>query len=108
MTVAVKNDNKRPLVVPTTVRRKAGFKSGEELEFSASGGVITIAPKLTAADEYTPEARRAIDERLAKGEAEIKAGRVDGPFTAKDAAAFIERLAKQRALTGKRPTRSRK
>ena len=84
MTVAVKNDNKRPLVVPPTVRREAGFKSGEELEFRASGGVITIVPKLAAAtDEYTPEERRAIDERLAKAEADIEAGRVHGPFTAK-------------------------
>src|ERR1035437_633220 len=46
MTVAVKNNNKTPLVVPSAVRRKAGFKSGQELEFKASGGVITIVPKL--------------------------------------------------------------
>ena len=45
MTVTVKN--KTPLVVPPAVRRKAGFKSGQEIEFRASGGVITIAPKLS-------------------------------------------------------------
>ena len=45
MTVAVKNDNKTPLIVPRAVRRKAGFKSGEELEFKASEGMITIIPK---------------------------------------------------------------
>lgn len=109
MTVAVKNDNKTPLVVPPTVRRKAGFKSGEELEFRASGGVITIVPKLpTAADEYTPEEHRAIDERLAKADADIEAGRVHGPFTAKGAAIFVERLAKQRAAKIKKPARSRR
>ena len=108
MTVAVKNDNKTPLIVPRAVRRKAGFKSGEELEFRASGGVITIVPRLPAADdEYTPDERRAIDARLAKAEEDIAAGRVHGPFTAKRAAAFIERLAKQRAAKGKRSARSR-
>lgn len=108
MTVAVRNDNKTPLVVPRTVRRKAGFRSGEELEFRASGGVITIVPKLPAADdEYTREERRAIDERLAKANADIEAGRVHGPFTARGAATFIERLAKRRAVKGKKPIRSR-
>ncbi|SRR5579883_832038 len=108
MTVAVKNDNKTPLVVPSTVRRKAGFKSGEELEFRASGGVITIVPKLpTADDEYTPEQRGVIDARLSKAEDDIEAGRVHGPFTAKKAAALIERLAKQRRPKAKKPVRSR-
>jgi bifunctional DNA-binding transcriptional regulator/antitoxin component of YhaV-PrlF toxin-antitoxin module len=46
MTVAVKDNDKTPLVVPSAVRRKPGFKSGQELEFKASGGVITIVPKL--------------------------------------------------------------
>lgn len=36
---------KEPLVVPPAIRRKAGFKSGQELEFKASGGVVTIVPK---------------------------------------------------------------
>jgi bifunctional DNA-binding transcriptional regulator/antitoxin component of YhaV-PrlF toxin-antitoxin module len=81
MTVAVKNNNKMPLVVPPAVRRKAGFKSGAEIEFRASGGVITIIPKLpNADDEYTPAQRRIIDARLAKGMADIKAGRTYGPF----------------------------
>jgi bifunctional DNA-binding transcriptional regulator/antitoxin component of YhaV-PrlF toxin-antitoxin module len=82
MTVAVKNDNKAPLVVPPAVRRRARFKSGQELEFRASGGVITIIPKLPSADdEYTPEQRRIIDAQLAEGLADLKAGRVRGPFS---------------------------
>ena len=44
MTVTFKT--REPLVVPPAVRRKAGFKRGQELEFKASGGVITIVPKL--------------------------------------------------------------
>lgn len=46
MTISFKNDNKAPLVVPPAVRRRARFKSGQELEFRASGGVIAIVPKL--------------------------------------------------------------
>lgn len=77
MTVAVKNNNKSPLVVPTAIRRKAGFKSGQELEIKASGGVITILPKLpNAGDEYAPSDRRAIDAELAKAER----GPFYGPF----------------------------
>src|SRR5579864_8332164 len=80
MTVTVKN--KTPLVVPDAVRRKAGLKRGQSLEFKVSGGVITILPKLpTADDEYTPEQRRLIDAELDKADADIKAGRVHGPFS---------------------------
>ena len=98
MTVAIKNDNRAPLVVSAALRRKAGFKSGQELEIKASGGVITIVPKRASArDEYTPEQRRVIDARLAKAEEDIRAGRVYGPFTAREAGEFIENLAKKRA-----------
>ena len=79
MTVTVKNNE--PLVVPAAVGRRAGFKRGQELEFKAAGGIITIAPKATeAADEYTPAQRRRIDARLRKAGEDIKAGRVYGPF----------------------------
>jgi bifunctional DNA-binding transcriptional regulator/antitoxin component of YhaV-PrlF toxin-antitoxin module len=81
MTVTVRNRTKTPLVVPPSVRREAGHKNGEDLEFRVSGGVITILPKLPAADgEYTPEQRRIIDARLAKNLADIKDGRTYGPF----------------------------
>jgi bifunctional DNA-binding transcriptional regulator/antitoxin component of YhaV-PrlF toxin-antitoxin module len=104
MTVAVKNNNKVPLVVPPAVRRKAGFKSGEEIEFRASGGRIIILPKLpTATDEYTPAQRRAIDARLAKSDLDIQQGRMYGPFdTAEHMAASIEmNLKKLRATKRK-------
>jgi bifunctional DNA-binding transcriptional regulator/antitoxin component of YhaV-PrlF toxin-antitoxin module len=69
-------------VVPRSIWRKAGYQDGEELEFRVSGGVITIIPKLpTADDEYTPKQRRIIDAGLAKADADIKAGRVRGPFS---------------------------
>jgi bifunctional DNA-binding transcriptional regulator/antitoxin component of YhaV-PrlF toxin-antitoxin module len=81
MTVAVKNNNKMPLVVPPAVRRTAGFKSGQELEFKATGGVIMIVPKAPAvAEEYTAAERRAIDRGIAASEKDYAEGRSYGPF----------------------------
>jgi len=92
MTVTVKN--KTPLVVPPSVRRKAGLRSGQEVEFKVTGGVISIRPKLPAADdEYTPEQRRIVDAELAGGLADVKAGRVRGPFSTHRE--FIESLHKE-------------
>ena len=79
MTVTVKN--KTPLVVPPSVRRQAGLKSGQKIEFKVSGGVISIHPKpLEPDDEYTPDQRRIVNAQLAEGLAEIDAGNVRGPF----------------------------
>ena len=102
MTVILKN--KTPLVVPPAIRREAGFKSGQEIEFRASGGVITIAPKLPSAnDEYTAEQRRILTAQLAEGLADIKAGRVRGPFaTHKE---FIASLHEQAGKLGRKKTK---
>jgi bifunctional DNA-binding transcriptional regulator/antitoxin component of YhaV-PrlF toxin-antitoxin module len=82
----------KDLVVPASVRRRAGIRAGDKLEFKVSRGVITIAPKVPGAnDEYSPAQRRVIDARLAKSEEDIKQGRVYGPFlTAEEMAASIE------------------
>jgi len=80
MTVTVKN--KTPLVVPPAIRRQAGLKGGQEIEFKVSGGVISIHPKIPTADgEYTPEQRRLIDSQLAEGLADVDARRVHGPYS---------------------------
>jgi bifunctional DNA-binding transcriptional regulator/antitoxin component of YhaV-PrlF toxin-antitoxin module len=108
MTVAVKNNNKTPLVVPAAVRRSAGFKSGQELEFKATGGVITIVPKLPATDdEYTAAERRAIDRGIGASERDYKEGRSYGPFKTHEAfiAALSTEGAKLRAKKSKRPAR---
>jgi bifunctional DNA-binding transcriptional regulator/antitoxin component of YhaV-PrlF toxin-antitoxin module len=104
MTVTVKN--KTPLVVPPAVRRQAGLKSGQEIEFKVSGGVISISPKLPTADEeYTPEQRRLVDAQLAEGLADVKAGRVHGPFS--NHKEFITSLHKEaRKLSRKKTKRS--
>ena len=104
MTVTVKN--KTPLVVPPSVRRQAGLKSGQKIEFKVSGGVISIHPKPPAADdEYTPEQRRIVDAQLAGGLADIEAGRVRGPFaTHKEFVASLHAEAKN--LNRKKAKRS--
>jgi bifunctional DNA-binding transcriptional regulator/antitoxin component of YhaV-PrlF toxin-antitoxin module len=85
MTVIV--SSKVPLVVPDAIRRKAGLKTGDEIEFRVSGGVINIVPKPASAnDEYTPKQRRVIDTRLA----EARKSPHHGPFdTADDAIKFL-------------------
>ena len=108
MTVAVKNDNKTPLVVPTAIRRKAGFKSGQELEIKVSGGVITILPKRrTAVGEYTPQERRAIDRAIARSDKEYRAGKHAGPFaTAAEFAAAMEADIKKLRASARRKIKS--
>ena len=100
MNVTVKN--KTPLVVPPAIRRRPGLKSGQDLEFKVSGGVITILPKLpTTNDECTPDQRRIIDARLAEGLADIKAGRTFGPFdSADEMIAHMETRVAKRATAG--------
>jgi bifunctional DNA-binding transcriptional regulator/antitoxin component of YhaV-PrlF toxin-antitoxin module len=41
-----------PIVVPESVRRKAGLRRGEKIEFRVSGRAITIVPKETSCDGY--------------------------------------------------------
>jgi bifunctional DNA-binding transcriptional regulator/antitoxin component of YhaV-PrlF toxin-antitoxin module len=95
MTVTVKN--KTPLVVPPSVRRQAGLKSRQQIEFMVVGGVISIRPKLPAPDdEYTPEQHRIVDAQLAEGLSDVEAGRVHGPFsTHKEFIASLHREAKK-------------
>jgi hypothetical protein len=103
MTVAVKN--KPPVVVPPAALRRAGFTSGQELEVKASDGVITIVPRLPAADdEYTPAERRAVDRGIAASEKDYKDGRSYGPFKTHEAlvATLHSEVAKQRKKRNKR------
>ena len=94
MTITLKA--KAPLVVPPSVQRKARLKAGDQVEFKATRGKITIVSKPAAApratgDEYTPEQRRIIEAQLAEGLEDIKAGRTYGPFnTVEEMIASIE------------------
>ena len=75
MTVAVKN--KPPVIVPPAALRRAGFKRGQDLEVKASGGVVTIVPKLSS-DELQ-DAQEIRDPRIRaairKGHEEFLAGK---------------------------------
>jgi bifunctional DNA-binding transcriptional regulator/antitoxin component of YhaV-PrlF toxin-antitoxin module len=102
MTVIVKS--KAPLVVPPSVRRRAGLKNGDKLEFKVSSGVITILPKPAADDEETPAQREVIARDLAKGLADIRHGRLQGPFASHQE--FIATLHRDaRKLSTKKPKR---
>jgi AbrB family looped-hinge helix DNA binding protein len=52
MTVTLKP--KTEITVPKSIRRKAGIKPGDRVEFSVSGRVINITPKLSP-DELQDE-----------------------------------------------------
>ena len=99
MTVAVKN--KQPVLVPQAALRRAGFKSGQELEVKASGGVITIIPRLPSADdEYTPQQRRVVDAAIAKA----REGPCHGPFETADAAiSFLRKEIRKRNAAKTKP-----
>ena len=106
MTVGLKN--KSPVVVPDAALRRAGFKRGQQLEIKASGGVITILPKLpTADDEYTPAQRRIVDAQLAKGLADIKAGRTRGPFNSAEEMITDMKTRLRKKAAAKRAKRAR-
>lgn len=115
MSSTARIQHKGQVTIPTRVREQAGLNKGDVVEFSYQRGKIVITPKViidrsqfpTADDEYTPAQRRIIDARLDKADEDIKAGRTLGPFTAKEAADHIERLARQRRATKttKRPRR---
>lgn len=75
MTITLTSEIQRML--PPRIRRMAGFKAGDQVEVKASGGVVTLIPKLpTADDEYTPEQRRVLDSQLDEAEK----GSLHGPF----------------------------
>jgi AbrB family looped-hinge helix DNA binding protein len=64
MTVTLKT--KTEITVPKSIRRKAGIKPGDQVEFRVSGRVINIIPKLTPdelqddRDVRDPKVRAAI------------------------------------------------
>ena len=101
MTTVVNEKNQ--IVVPQSIQLRARLKTGDEVEFQATHGIITIISKPPAADDdHTPEQRRIINARLAKADEDIKAGRVHGPFdSAKEVSAYIERLVRKQIAATK-------
>ena len=68
MNITVKD--KTNLVVPESVRRQAGIKAGDRVEFKVSSGTITITPVETPTYKPTKSELAAIQ----KGEAQIARG----------------------------------
>ncbi len=100
MSILIKS--KDELVVPRSVRRKAGIKSGDRVEFKVSGGIINIIPELPMADaEYTPAQRLVIDARIA----EARKGPYNGPFkTADEAITFLNKEIRNRKAAKRKTT----
>lgn len=73
MTVTVKT--KTPLVVPDQVRRRAGFKSGDQVEFKVSAGVVTILPKTLLTKESGDLLTPAEAKRLRRSLKQTKEGK---------------------------------
>ena len=101
--MTVTGKSKTNLVVPPSVRRQAGIKTGDRVEFKVSGGIINIIPKLPSADdEYTPEQRRVINARLN----EAQKGPYYGPFESADAAIkFFHKEIRNRKTTKRKTTK---
>ena len=75
MTVTVKT--KAELTVPKSIRRKAGIKPGDQVEFSVSGRVINITPKLSPDELQDDQEIRdpKVREHIRKSNADYLAGR---------------------------------
>ena len=100
--MTVRAEASKELVVPPSVRRRAGIKAGDRLEFEAARGIITIRKsRKLENDEYTPAQRRVIDARLAEAAEDVRQGRVYGPFSTHE-----ELIASLRA-TSKQPSSRR-
>ncbi|MBI3207894.1 MAG: hypothetical protein HYZ37_03215 [Candidatus Solibacter usitatus] len=97
MTIIV--DEKNCSIFPVSVRRRAGIKTGSELEVKVNGGIVSFIPKLPAADdEYTPEQRRAIKAEIAAA----RLGPYHGPFrSGEELAAYLKTYKRRRSKAAK-------
>jgi len=68
----VRVKTKYQVTLPTAVRERAGVNVGDVLEAKVEKGKITLTPKAT------------IDRELLMSLADVKAGRVHGPFNTVD------------------------
>jgi AbrB family looped-hinge helix DNA binding protein len=75
MTVTLKPNAE--ITVPKSIRRKAGIKPGDRVEFKVSGRVINIVPKLSPDELQDQQEIRdpKIREHIRKSNADYLAGR---------------------------------
>ena len=81
MSSIVKVQRNGQVTIPTRLRAQVGLVGGDLVEARAHRGRIVLTPKATIDREYTPAQRRVIDARLAKAEADIKAGHLSKAFS---------------------------
>ena len=77
----VKVHRKGQVTIPSRLRVQLGLVDGDFVEARAHRGRIILTPRLLVDREYSPSQRRVIDARLAKAEADIKAGRVSKAYS---------------------------
>lgn len=84
MTSIVKLQKKGQLTIPNQMRDQVGLAEGDYVQVISRGNKIILEPAQvmtrSAAAELTPAQKRALGARLAKGLADVKAGRLHGPF----------------------------
>jgi AbrB family looped-hinge helix DNA binding protein len=100
MTVTLKP--KTEITVPRSIRRKAGIKPGDRVEFSVSGRVIKIIPKASR-DELQDEreiSNPKVREHIRKSNADYLAGR------SRPADAFLSELRAEAPKPRKKRPRS--
>jgi AbrB family looped-hinge helix DNA binding protein len=85
--------SKGELVVPKSVRRRAGIKTGDRVEFMISGRVINIIPKLPYADDTFSSEETAL---IARARREMREGK------------YLTLAELEHELAHKRPPRRRK
>ena len=100
MTTLVKLQRKGQMTLPSRLREALGVEEGDIIEATIERGRVVLTPKIfidrsnfsSAEHDYTKAQRRVIDARLAQAAADIKAGRVHGPFdTHEEMMAFLNR-----------------
>lgn len=88
------------MTLPSRLRTALGVEEGDMIEATIERGKVVLTPKIlidrstfpSADRDYTKAQRRVIDLRLAKATADIKTGKVHGPFsTHKEMLAFLNK-----------------
>ncbi len=78
----------RQVVIPKEIHDQLGLAPGDYLDVSLRGHQVVFTPKAL------------VDKRLAQAFADVRAGRVSGPFTS--ARAMLDSLATRKKKTRKR------
>ncbi|MBL8219728.1 MAG: AbrB/MazE/SpoVT family DNA-binding domain-containing protein [Bryobacterales bacterium] len=90
-------------VLPSRVRRQAGFKTGDTVEVRAIGGIVTLISKPQLSEQTSQEARQVLEEVD-----EACKGPYYGPFySAQEFSEFLERYKSQPRAQGPKTKKRR-